>query len=140
MNVTVCPAKSMDGIITLPGDKSISHRYGILGAIAEGVTTITNYSTGADCQSTLGAMGALGAKIERTEDGKVTIHGGKLLEPASPLDAGNSGSTIRMLSGVLAAQPFTSRIGGDESLSRPLMGRVMVTLTQMWASIDARVG
>src|SRR6202521_1350075 len=118
MNVTVCPAKSMDGIITLPGDKSISHRYGILGAIAEGATTIANYSTGEDCQSTLGAMAALGSRIERSEDGKVVIHGGKLREPAAPLDAGNSGSTIRMLCGVLAAQPFTSRIGGDQSLSR----------------------
>jgi len=140
MNVTVCPARSMDGVITLPGDKSISHRYGILGAIAEGYTTITNYSTGADCQSTLGAMAALGAKIERNEEGKVVIHGGKLGEPAAPLDAGNSGSTIRMLCGVLAAQPFTSRIGGDQSLSGRPMDRVMKPLAQMGASIDARDG
>jgi len=140
MNVTVCPAKSMDGIITLPGDKSISHRYGILGAVADGSTTITNYSTGADCQSTLGAMAALGAKIVRAEDGKVVIHGGKLREPAVPLDAGNSGSTIRMLSGVLAAQTFTSRIGGDESLSGRPMDRVMKPLAQMGASIEARDG
>ena len=139
MNVTVCPAKSMDGIITLPGDKSISHRYGILGALAEGVTTVANYSTGADCQSTLGAMAALGAKIERT-DGKVVIHGGKLCEPAAQIDAGNSGSTIRMLCGVLAAQLFTSRIGGDESLSRRPMDRVMQPLAQMGASIEARDG
>src|SRR6202030_193068 len=125
---------------TLPGDKSISPRYGILGAVAEGSTTITNYSTGADCQSTLGAVAALGAKIERTEDGKVVIHGGKLREAAAPLDSGNSGSTIRMLSGVLAAQPFTSRMGGDQSLSRRPMDRVMKPLAQMGASIDAREG
>jgi len=140
MNVTVCPAKSMDGVVTLPGDKSISHRYGILGAIAEGSTTIANYSTGADCRSTLGAVAALGAKIERAEDGKVVIHGGKLREPAAALDAGNSGSTIRMLSGVLAAQPFISRIGGDESLSRRPMDRVMQPLAQMGALIEARDG
>lgn len=140
MNVTVCPAKSMDGIITLPGDKSISHRYGMLGAIAEGVTTITNYSTGADCQSTLGAVEALGARIERTEDGRIRIHGGKLREPAGQLDAGNSGSTIRMLSGILAAQPFTSRIGGDESLSRRPMDRIMKPLAEMGALIEAREG
>jgi 3-phosphoshikimate 1-carboxyvinyltransferase len=130
----------MDGIITLPGDKSISHRYGMLGAIAEGVTTITNYSTGADCQSTLGAVEALGARIERTEDGRIRIHGGKLREPAGQLDAGNSGSTIRMLSGILAAQPFTSRIGGDESLSRRPMDRIMKPLAEMGALIEAREG
>ena len=96
MNVTVCPAKSMDGVVTLPGDKSISHRYGILGAIAEGSTTIANYSTGADCQSTLGAVAALGAKIERAENGKVVIHGGKLRQKKSfyrpsPKDARQDG-------------------------------------------------
>ena len=84
---------------------------------------IANYSTGADCQSTLGCMAALGARIERDEQGRVTIQGGALREPASQLDAGNSGSTIRMLSGILAAQPFTSSIGGDESLARRPMAR-----------------
>jgi 3-phosphoshikimate 1-carboxyvinyltransferase len=112
----------------------------MLGAIAEGVTTITNYSTGADCQSTLGAVEALGARIERTEDGRIRIHGGKLRELAGQLDAGNSGSTIRMLSGILAAQPFTSRIGGDESLSRRPMDRIMKPLAEMGALIEAREG
>jgi 3-phosphoshikimate 1-carboxyvinyltransferase len=135
MNEIVSPAKSVDGTITLPGDKSISHRYGMLGGIAEGVTTIHNYSTGADCQSTLGCMAALGAKVER-QDGKVIIHGGKLQEPAGQLDAGNSGSTIRMLSGILAAQPFTSRIGGDESLSRRPMDRIIKPLAEMGAHIE----
>jgi 3-phosphoshikimate 1-carboxyvinyltransferase len=104
MREIVSPAKAVDGIITIPGDKSISHRYGMLGAIAEGTTTLANYSTGADCQSTLACMSALGAKVERLDDGRVAIHGGALREPAGDLDAGNSGSTIRMLSGILAAQ------------------------------------
>src|SRR5665213_2313731 len=107
MDITVSPARAIEGIVKLPGDKSISHRYGILGAIAEGTTTIHNYATGGDCQSTLRCVQALGARVER-DGAKVTIHGGKLSEPRAMLDAGNSGSTIRMLSGVLAAQPFTS--------------------------------
>jgi len=135
MDISVSPARGIEGIITLPGDKSISHRYGMLGAIAEGVTTIHNYSTGADCQSTLRCMQALGAKVER-DGSKVVIHGGRLGAPAEMLDAGNSGSTIRMLSGILAAQAFTSRIGGDESLSRRPMGRIMRPLQEMGAVID----
>ena len=135
MNETVSPAKSIEGVITLPGDKSISHRYGMLGGIAQGVTTIHNYSTGADCQSTLGCMAALGARVERSE-GKVIIHGGALREPAGQLDAGNSGSTIRMLSGILAAQPFTTRIGGDESLSVRPMDRIIRPLAEMGARIE----
>src|SRR5260370_26411041 len=135
MSELVCPAASIGGTITLPGDKSISHRYGMLGAIAEGVTTIHNYSTGADCQSTLACMASLGATIERA-DNKVVIHGGELREPAGPLDAGNSGSTIRMLSGILAAQPFTTHIGGDESLSRRPMDRIIQPLAQMGAHIE----
>ena len=121
MRETVSPARAIEGIITLPGDKSISHRYGMLAAIAQGRSTIANYSTGADCQSTLACMAALGAKIERQRRVKMTIEGGPLRARRAAramLDAGNSGSTIRMLSGILAAQPFTSRIGGDESLSR----------------------
>jgi 3-phosphoshikimate 1-carboxyvinyltransferase len=137
MNEIVSPAKSIEGVITLPGDKSISHRYGMLGGIAQGVTTIHNYSTGADCQSTLGCMAALGAQVERT-DGKVIIHGGALREPAGQLDAGNSGSTIRMLSGILAAQPFNTCIGGDESLSGRPMDRIIRPLTEMGAHIEGR--
>jgi 3-phosphoshikimate 1-carboxyvinyltransferase len=135
MEISVSPARGIEGIIKLPGDKSISHRYGILGAIADGTTTIHNYSTGADCQSTLRCVEALGAKVER-DGSKVVIHGGKLREAHAMLDAGNSGSTIRMLSGVLAAQPFTTRIGGDESLSRRPMGRIIRPLEQMGAVIE----
>jgi 3-phosphoshikimate 1-carboxyvinyltransferase len=137
MRETISPARAIEGIITLPGDKSISHRYGMLAAIAQGRSTIANYSTGADCQSTLACMAALGAKIER-HDGLVVIEGGALQEPAAPLDAGNSGSTIRMLSGILAAQPFTSTIGGDESLSRRPMARIIAPLTEMGGRIEAR--
>jgi 3-phosphoshikimate 1-carboxyvinyltransferase len=139
MRELVSPARSIQGAITLPGDKSISHRYGMLAGIAEGRSTIHNYSTGADCQSTLACMAALGARVEH-QDGKVLIDGGALTEAAGQLDAGNSGSTIRMLSGILAAQRFDSRIGGDESLSRRPMGRIIAPLTQMGASIEARDG
>ena len=139
MRETISPARAIEGIITLPGDKSISHRYGMLASIASGRSTIANYSTGADCQSTLACMAALGAKIER-QDGAVVIEGGALQEPAAMLDAGNSGSTIRMLSGILAGQAFTSRIGGDESLSRRPMGRIIGPLTGMGGKIEARDG
>jgi 3-phosphoshikimate 1-carboxyvinyltransferase len=139
MRETISPAKSISGIITVPGDKSISHRYGMLTAIADGESKIANYSTGADCQSTLACMEALGAKVER-RDGLVVVQGGALKEPARELDAGNSGSTIRMLSGILAAQGFTSKIGGDASLSKRPMKRIMAPLTEMGASIDATNG
>jgi 3-phosphoshikimate 1-carboxyvinyltransferase len=134
------PASSINGVIELPGDKSISHRYAMIAAIAEGTTKIENYSTGADCQSTLGCVRALGAEVER-RDGATWIHGrglDGLRAAADPLDAGNSGSTIRMLSGILAAQPFATRIGGDESLSRRPMARIMEPLRQMGAAIEAR--
>jgi 3-phosphoshikimate 1-carboxyvinyltransferase len=139
MRETVSPAKTISGIITVPGDKSVSHRYGMLTAIAEGESKIANYSTGADCQSTLACMQALGAKIER-KDGLIIVQGGALKEPSGELDAGNSGSTIRMLSGILAAQKFTSRIGGDESLSKRPMKRIIQPLTEMGAQIDATGG
>src|SRR5690348_15729291 len=139
-SVTIYPARSLSGSITLPGDKSISHRYGMIASLAEGASKIQNFSTGADCHSTLDAMRALGVEIE--ENGtQVIVHGvglRGLRAPAGELEAGNSGSTIRMLSGILAAQPFTSRIGGDESLSRRPMGRIIDPLRQMGACIVAR--
>src|ERR1700678_1725004 len=139
MRETISPAKSVSGLITVPGDKSVSHRYGMLTAIAEGESKIANYSTGADCQSTLGCMQALGAKIKR-KDGLVIVQGGALSQPTAQLDAGNSGSTIRMLSGILAAQPFRTRIFGDESLSRRPMQRIRTPLAQMGARIRAHEG
>jgi len=140
MRQVVSPAKAIHGVVSLPGDKSISHRYAMLASIAEGPSTIANYSTGADCQSTLNCMAALGASVERDAQNRVLIHGGALREPVAQLDAGNSGSTIRMLSGILAAQPFTSSIAGDESLARRPMARIIKPLTEMGASIEAREG
>src|SRR5262245_24281622 len=133
MQERIPPAQRLSGSICLPGDKSISHRYAMISAIAEGSSKIQNYSTGADCHSTLGAIRALGIDIDETGT-DVTIHGrglDGLRAPAAELDAGNSGSTIRMLSGILAAQAFTSRIVGDESLSRRPMQRIMQPLRQM---------
>jgi 3-phosphoshikimate 1-carboxyvinyltransferase len=136
----ISPARAISGAILLPGDKSISHRYAMLAAIAEGATKIANYSSGADCQSTLACVRALGAQVER-HNGSVQIEGRGLeglRPPDAALNAGNSGSTIRMLSGILAAQPFVTSIGGDESLSRRPMERIMKPLAQMGARIEAR--
>ena len=140
--VTIRPARSVSGAIRLPGDKSISHRYAMLGAIAEGTTKLTNYSTGRDCASTLACMRALGAQVQNNEDGSVTIGGrGPVLSaPVAALDCGNSGSTIRMLSGILAGQEFTSELIGDESLSRRPMARVIKPLSAMGAQISAADG
>ncbi|MEO8595051.1 MAG: 3-phosphoshikimate 1-carboxyvinyltransferase [Candidatus Solibacter sp.] len=142
MQQTISPASAITGAITLPGDKSISHRYAMISSIAEGESRIHNYSSGADCQSTLGCMRAMG--IEMQVDGTEIVVQGKGLDglraPAADLDAGNSGSTIRMLSGILAAQPFVSRIFGDESLSGRPMQRIMKPLAEMGAQIKARDG
>jgi len=138
----ISPARCLSGSISLPGDKSISHRYAIIASIAEGDSRIQNYATGGDCHSTLNAMRALGVPVE--EHGTEVVIRGRGLDglraPSAELDAGNSGSTIRMLSGILAAQPFDTRIGGDESLSRRPMGRIIEPLSQMGASIAARDG
>ncbi len=136
------PARSVSGAIRLPGDKSISHRYAMLGGIAEGTTRLTNYSTGRDCASTLACIRSLGAEVEKNEDGTIDIGGrGPVLSaPTAALDCGNSGSTIRMLSGILAGQEFTSELMGDESLSRRPMGRVIKPLTAMGAKISAAEG
>jgi len=140
MREQISPARTVSGAVLLPGDKSISHRYALLAAVAEGATKIANYSSGADCQSTLACVSALGAGVAR-HDGVVHVDGrglDGLHEPDAMLDAGNSGSTIRMLSGILAAQQFVTRIGGDESLSRRPMERIMKPLAQMGARIEAR--
>jgi 3-phosphoshikimate 1-carboxyvinyltransferase len=140
MEKRISPATRVSGAIALPGDKSISHRYAMIASIAEGSSRIRNYSTGADCRSTLGCMRALGIEIEGNGT-DFTIHGrglDGLRAPAADLDAGNSGSTIRMLSGILAAQPFRTRIFGDASLSRRPMQRVMKPLAEMGARIQAR--
>ena len=121
MTELVSPARAVHGVVSVPGDKSISHRYAMLTSIAQGDSKIYNYSTGADCHSTLGCMEALGVPHTFSEeDGRqvLTVHGkgtSGLAAAKETLDAGNSGSTIRMLSGILAAQPFDTSITGDES-------------------------
>ena len=146
MTEQVSPAHAIHGVVSVPGDKSISHRYAMLASIAEGDSQIFNYSTGADCHSTLRCMKALGIPHTAGEqDGRrtLTIHGkgaAGLSAVADTLDAGNSGSTIRMLSGILAAQPFTTRITGDESLVKRPMKRIMTPLAQMNARIEATNG
>lgn len=139
--VVVRPARAVAGSLRLPGDKSISHRYAMLAAVADGTTCLENFSTGADCASTLGCLRALGVDVQRSEN-RVEIHGRgpDLQSPISPLDCGNSGSTIRMLSGILAGQEFTSELIGDESLSRRPMARVIAPLEMMGARITAQTG
>jgi 3-phosphoshikimate 1-carboxyvinyltransferase len=142
VEAVVRPARNVRGSVTLPGDKSVSHRYAMLAAIAEGKSTIENYSTGADCQSTLGCVRSLGVKWERKDKGVIEIEGrgAELTAPTTSLDCGNSGSTIRMLSGIVAGQTFVSEMHGDESLSRRPMERVITPLQKMGARIESANG
>jgi 3-phosphoshikimate 1-carboxyvinyltransferase len=139
--VVVRPARNIAGALRLPGDKSISHRYAMLAAIAEGTSRLENFSTGADCASTLGCIAELGVELERNENA-VLIHGRgpRLQPPERPLDCGNSGSTMRMLSGILAGQGFSSELVGDESLSSRPMARIIAPLEKMGAQIAANDG
>jgi 3-phosphoshikimate 1-carboxyvinyltransferase len=146
MTEEVSPVNGVHGVVGIPGDKSISHRFAMLTSIAEGDSEIHNYSTGADCRSTLSCMQALGVSHTFSEsDGRrvLTVHGkgiSGLTAPAATLDAGNSGSTIRMLSGILAAQPFTTCLTGDESLVKRPMRRIMTPLAEMGARMEATNG
>jgi len=139
--VVIRPARNIAGALRLPGDKSISHRYAMLAAIAEGTTRLENFSTGADCASTLSCLITLGVELERNENA-VLIHGRgpKLEPPNTPLDCGNSGSTMRMLSGILAGQEFASELIGDQSLSRRPMARIIAPLEAMGAKIAVNDG
>ena len=140
-SVVIRPAKGLRGSVRLPGDKSISHRYAMLGGIAEGDTHLENFSTGADCASTLGCLRTLGVQWERNGN-SVVIHGrgSKLQAPSTFLDCGNSGSTIRMLSGILAGQDFSCELRGDESLSRRPMARIIKPLEMMGAKFESSEG
>jgi 3-phosphoshikimate 1-carboxyvinyltransferase len=135
------PARSLRGSLALPGDKSISHRYAMLAGFAEGTSRLTNFSTGADPHSSLACMQALGAKV-KTEGRtiEVTGVGGKLRQPKGDLDCGNSGSTMRMLAGIVAAQSGTYRFIGDESLTVRPMERIRKPLESMGARIDLTEG
>src|SRR5580704_17204317 len=139
--VVILPAQNIEGALQLAGDKSISHRYAMLAAIAEGSTRLENFSTGADCASTLNCLAGLGVKWERDNNAVVIQGRGPALEaPNAPLDCGNSGSTMRMLSGLLAGQEFASELVGDESLSRRPMARIVEPLEMMGAKIAANDG
>ena len=129
------PARSLRGSLTLPGDKSISHRYAMLAGLAEGISHLSNFSTGADPHSTLACMSALGATVQLTENRGVTITGasGRFSQPAAALDCGNSGSTMRMLAGLVAAHPHTVTLLGDASLSQRPMERIRKPLQQFFA-------
>jgi 3-phosphoshikimate 1-carboxyvinyltransferase len=139
-------ARGLSGALPMPGDKSISHRYALLAALAEGTSEIRGFSPAGDCASTLGCLEALGVQIGRgaAEGGiSIRVQGGGtrgLRAPDSALDAGNSGSTMRMLTGILAAQPFRARLVGDESLSRRPMRRVIEPLERMGAHIGSAEG
>lgn len=131
------PARNILGTLRLPGDKSISHRYAMLGAFAEGTSRFSNFSTGADCASTLGCMQALGARVRKLDDGRIEIDGvgGQVCPADHPLDCGNSGSTMRMISGLLAPQKGKFTLIGDASLSRRPMERIRKPLAEMGAHI-----
>jgi 3-phosphoshikimate 1-carboxyvinyltransferase len=141
-SVIVRPARNVRGSVRLPGDKSISHRYAMLAGIAEGASRLENYSTGADCASTLACMRTLGVDWERKADNVIEVQGRgpSLSAPTTALDCGNSGSTMRMLSGIVAGQKFSSEMIGDESLSRRPMARVITPLSAMGAQIASQDG
>jgi 3-phosphoshikimate 1-carboxyvinyltransferase len=136
------PARNILGSLRLPGDKSISHRYGMLAAFAEGTSRFTNFSTGADCASTLACMQALGAKVTKLGDGAVEVTGvgGRVTPSNEPLDCGNSGSTMRMISGLLAPQEGTFTLIGDASLSQRPMERIRKPLAEMGAKLTLTEG
>src|SRR2546430_6166186 len=139
--VVIRPARNVSGSLRLPGDKSISHRYAMLAGIAEGKTRLENFSTGADCASTLACLKALGVNWKRNGSTvELDGRGAKLRAPTVPLDCGNSGSTMRMLSGLLAGQDFSSELVGDESLSRRPMARIITPLELMGARISSADG
>jgi 3-phosphoshikimate 1-carboxyvinyltransferase len=137
---TIRPAKFLSGGVALPGDKSISHRYAMLAALAEGASELRHFSAAADCHSTLRCLSALGAEIKMEKD-TVRISGKGprgLKESRRALDAGNSGTTMRLLAGILAGQVFTSKLTGDASLQKRPMKRVVAPLREMGADIRAR--
>ena len=141
----VRPARSLQGSLTVPGDKSISHRYAMLAGLAEGTTQLSNFSTGADPASSLACMEALGASVKTTGEGlariiEVTGTNGSFSQPTAPLDCGNSGSTMRMLSGLIAPHPHNFTLIGDHSLTLRPMERIRKPLSQMGVDIQLEDG
>ncbi|MBI3400109.1 MAG: 3-phosphoshikimate 1-carboxyvinyltransferase [Acidobacteria bacterium] len=140
---TITPAQRLRGRLRVPGDKSIAHRYALLAALADGRSSFANFAPGADCRSTLACLRQLGVEISEGPDGAVVVLGrgpGQLRSASAPLDAGNSGTTMRLLAGVLAGHPLTATITGDASLSRRPMRRVIAPLERMGARIQATDG
>ncbi len=141
----VLPARALRGALRVPPDKSISHRYALLAALANGPTTIGGYSTGADCQTTLSVLEALGIEVTRAttaagQEVRILGRPDGFTAPRAPLDCGNSGTTMRLVAGLLAAEPFTSVLVGDASLSSRPMQRVMTPLSAMGARLTAGQG
>src|SRR5215475_423520 len=136
----IAPAARIRGVAAVPGDKSISHRLAMIAAAAEGTTTIDNFAESADCANTLECLRRLGVSVTRTGT-TVTIEGrgfGGLNAPSQHLDAGNSGTTVRLMSGLVAGFPFESVFVGDESLSRRPMRRIIEPLRRFGATVAAR--
>ncbi|MBC1557619.1 3-phosphoshikimate 1-carboxyvinyltransferase [Listeria booriae] len=132
--------QGLNGTIRVPGDKSISHRSIMFGALANGTTTVSNFLKGEDCLSTIGVFRALGVRIEEFPD-KIVVHGtgwDGLKRPDETLDVGNSGTTIRLMLGILAGRPFDATLEGDASIAKRPMGRVMLPLREMGAILEAK--
>src|SRR5690242_17281615 len=134
------PAHRIRGRLRLPGDKSVSHRAALIAALADGPSEIANFSTARDCASTVACLRALGVSIEQTGDKLKFAGGQRLTTPRQPLDCGNSGSTMRILAGVLAGHDVEATLNGDESLSSRPMRRIIEPLELMGAQIEATNG
>lgn len=132
-------SKALRGEVTVPGDKSISHRSVMFGAIAQGTTEVTNFLQGADCLSTISCFQKLGIEIENTPE-RILVHGKGLhglSAPSEVLDAGNSGTTTRLISGILSGQTFETTLTGDASIQKRPMKRIMEPLSLMGAKIES---
>lgn len=143
MHFVVHPSRLTGATVTVPGDKSISHRALMLSSIADGTSTVSNFLNGEDCLATSAAMQAMGVRIDVPEANTLRVHGTGLTglrAPEGPLDLGNSGTGMRLLAGLLAGQPFDSTLTGDASLTRRPMGRIIEPLARMGARIVGRDG
>jgi 3-phosphoshikimate 1-carboxyvinyltransferase len=139
MSLVVAPGPALRGTVRVPGDKSISHRAVLLGALARGATSVDGFLRAEDCLATVRCVRALGIEVD--DDGeRLTVHGGALRPPGDVLDVGNSGTTIRLLTGILAGQPFRSTISGDASIRRRPMDRIAEPLRRMGARITGGDG